>query len=974
VIAFGRIALLVIALVVATEGYRDSFGPLPWWHWIGELFAGCVALTIALWQRAEATDHGGRRAARALCGVVSVAAFSGLAIWGPQPGLELRAGVAAGVALGAFLLARWRPFTSTEVTELAGGLAAVEPLRWWRWLIAVVAVTAGVLAAYLNQTQHVAAFLLWLLSLALFVAAMWQRGAPPAAASWRQQAGPELSARAAAIGSLLVLTLAAALRMSALADFPAAIDPDEGRQGRTAERIWQHGFPNAFSLGWNVFPTLSYMVEYTGVQLWGTSNASLRFSAALIGVLSIVPVFFWAQRWWGNVVALLTALLLAINRDHLAFSRVALNNIHQVLVAGLVLAAFARVLRTGRRIDWVWFGYAVGLGFHTYHAAKLYPALIAVIALLLAIGIRGFSRRYAGGAIVGAIAFLLCFGPLMVAIYQNWNFFYASTSDRVDLYVLREALARGDLASVRAYLWTHIGWCLLMFTAVPPEMPTFSGWVAVPFLLGVGWMLWHWRDPRHLSVLVWAGGILAIGGMITGYPPNKPRLLGMLPAICVIPAVIAGRMRAALLRWQPRVADAIAVPALLLWIVAATHATWEHFFVYLPPLQGGDTMTEICRTLDNAPLPATVYMAGGAIMAEPLVASNDCMLAPNPQRTVVNLGDDPAIVPIPPNHHGNAVLMVGWPQQELLPLIRHYYPDAVEVVRTQQGKPQLWVFTLPLPMIEKQRGLRATYHSSTRTWMLADGVDTFAAPADATAGDFPLDATWRGQVWIAQPGPYAFRVSGGTLRIGGKPIATEVITLPAGWHAIELTARLEAPADRVALEWRLSDAAEFAPVARALLHTHPETHGLLARWFNRVIASTSAQPIAEPPDYTRIDAVVSFDYYEMFDQRPAGGVGSTSSTTEWVGSVALPEATAPALRLRSTGPAQVFLNGQLVASTDGQVEPVPLVAELPVPRGRVPILVRATRLADKWERWKLQIEWRDAGAGWTAFVDYHPEP
>ncbi|MBI4515765.1 MAG: glycosyltransferase family 39 protein [Deltaproteobacteria bacterium] len=981
-VGFLRVILLVLALALGALGYHDLFVPrFPWWRWAGELLAGCALLASAFGPVAAPHESRWRRALRWAAGATALAAAAIFLVLQPQAGRELAAGVAALAALAAFTLARWLPFTPADVRALLGDDSVAAPaesspgsVRIMRAAAAVAAVAVGVLAAYVNSTNHLAAFVLWLASLALLAGAVWPRtGVAAAADSWRHDGGPELSPRTAAVALLLILTLALALRVIALKEVPGLIDPDEGRQGRYAERIWKDGFPDAFGIGWNVFPHLAYMTEYVGVQLLGTSNANLRLSAAVIGVLSLVPVFFWARRWWGNVIALLAVLLLAINRDHISWSRVALNNMQQVLVAGLMLAAFARLLRTRRALDWVWLGYATGLAFHTYHAAKLFPALLAVIALVFAVGMPGFLRRFAAGLPLAALAFLLCFGPLLVTIHQRWEGFYGGTSNRVDLYQLTAAYHAGDIVRVRDYLWTHVAGCLLSFTSVPSEGPTFDPWVAVPFVLGMGWWLWRWRDPRHVVVLVWVLGILVIGGMITDYPPWKARLLGFLPALCVIPAVVAGRARAALWQWSPRHADLVATPLLLAWLAAALYANWHNVFVYVAGLQRGDIMTEICRAIDEAPLPATVYMVGGAVMAEPKVAANDCMIAPNPQRALVNLPDDPLAVPIPPANRGNAVLLVAFRQQELLPLIQHYYPEAhYRIVHEPRGAAMLHVFTVRDDVIHRSRGLRANYRSAVRSWSSAEGCEVFQAPAEAPAADFPLTAVWRGLVWAGAPGAYGFRGTS-ELLIDDRPAGDRELHLAAGWHAIEVRARLSTPADHVALEWQPPAAADWSAIPRALLHTHPEAHGLLGRYFARPIGELSAEPIAAEPDYTRLEAAVSFDLFSQFDELPPAPFAARPSTLEWAGTVELPEGRSHGLRLEATTPASVFLDGTLVAMTAGGHEPQPVTVELSGVHGRRPILIRSLRPADdNPEFWKLRVLWRTPGGDWTAFVDYRP--
>lgn len=976
--AGARVCALALAVALGVVAYRNHFviPQLPWWGWIAPLLAGAVMLTLAFGGAPTPAESRARRAIRWAAGTATVLAIGVVIDWLPHLGWEVPIAIAAFIALATFFVARWTPFAPDDVENLLPALADPPPTTVTRVRMVVLTLAslcAGVAAVRLNPTNHLAAFLVWLLSLALFAAAMWRRVPAPARADrWIASGGPELSPRSAALALLLVLLLALALRVTFLRDVPGLIDPDEGRQGRWAERIWADGFPDAFGLGWNVFPHLSYMVEYVWVQALGTSNPHLRLSAATIGTLSLVPVFFWVRRWWGNVIAVLAVLILATNREHIIWSRLALNNIQQVLVAGLILAAFARVLRTRRAIDWVWFGYSVGLAFHTYHSAKLFPALLALVAVVLAIGIAGLWRRYAAGALIGALAALLCFGPLAATIYQSWGYFYNGTSNRVDLAQLTDAYHRGDVGQVRDYIGRHVVGCLLSFISIPPERygPTFDPFVAVPFLLGVGWMLWRWRDPRHLVVIVWTAGILAIGGMITDYPPWKPRLLGLLPTVCLIPAVVAGRARALLLRWWAR-SDLIAVPLLVAWLAASLQYNWYSTFVALPQAQRGDVMTEICRVVEDAPTPTTIYMVGGAIMAEPKVASNDCMIAANPNRVLVDLAADSTVVPIPPTNRGAAIVLVSALQQELVPLVQHYYPEARYDIMHEPhyGSAALHIFRLDAEVIERARGLRGTFTSPRRTWTAMIGADNFVAPPDATAADFPLSASWRGVWWAEVPGAYAFNTPG-TLRVDGRVIANDAaVTLAAGWHAIDLSAALHASGETIALRWRDPTHDQFVPVPRAVLHTHPHAHGLLGRYYSRAVDEPPPTVIAAQPDYTRIDGAISFDFYRQFDETPTPSFAAVPSTMEWVGTVGIDDDIAPALRLEATTPSQVFLNETLVVESSRDAQPV--TVELSGVHGRIPIRIRTLRPADdRNEFWKLRVLWRTAGGDWTAFADY----
>jgi len=307
--------------------------------------------------------------------------------------------------------------------------------------------------------------------------------------------------------------------------------------------------------------------------------------------------------------------------------------------------------------------------------------------------------------------------------------------------------------------------------------------------------------------------------------------------------------------------------------------------------------------------------------------------------------------------------------------VQHYYPEARYDVTHEPhyGSITLHQFTLTSDAIERTRGLRGTYQSPRRTWTAAVGSHVFAAPPEAEPADFPLRATWRGELWIEAPGPYAFTTTG-SLRLDGAVLANDApASLAAGWHAVELTAELHAPGDLVSMQWRTPATNAFAPIPRAALHTHPHAHGLLGRFYAHALSESAAHPIVDPPDYTRIDNALSFDFYRQFDEPPLAPFAAPGSTMEWTGTVDVAEGVPAAVRIEATTSVQVFLNGALVAAVERARDGQAVTVELPGVSGRRPILVRAVRPADDTgEFWKLRLLWRAAGGEWTAFADYRP--
>lgn len=966
-----RLACFTAAVALAAIAYREHLDPRGAWQtWTWKLASGVVLVCLAFWD-GRRPDRGKMRwAIRIAGGAVAVwAGWRGVALAG-LPGMEIQAGVSLLAALAGFLVFRWVPLDPVDVRALLAEDAVPRftgPRVWLAVAMAAAGVGLGALATWLNRSNHLLGFGLWLASLVVFAAAMWRRDVPASDRRWRQDGGPELSLSLERAALLAILLFAVALRFTLLEDVPAWINPDEGRLGRYAERMWSQGFPDAFGLGWNAFPHLSYMVQYVGVQLFGMSNPHFRLSSAAIGTLSLVPVFYWVRGWWGNVIALFTTFLLATNQIHLMWSRIGFNNIHQVLVAGLILCCFARVLRWHRAIDWVWLGYSAGLTFHTYHAAKLFPALLVPIGLVLAASVRGFLGRYLPGLAVGAVAFVLCLGPLIPNTLENWEFFSAATSNRVDAWRLVDAYHASDTAAVRWYLEEHIGRCIFAFTKIPTVANAYlSAVVAIPFVLGVGWMLWRWRDPRHLTVLVWIGGILSLGGFVTDYPPATTRMLGFFPAVCLVAAVVAGRLRALLCR-IPRIGGVVFWMLAVAWLGTAAYLTWHNFFVVQPPTQRGHPLSEICRVIRNAPLPSTLYMVGGDNMAEPRVAAHDCMIADVEQRRFVNPARDSAVVPLPPDHTGYAIIMVARMQRELAPLVQRHYPEAhLEVVYNDIGAEVMKVFTIDPRQVALHRGLRGEFRAPQRRWR-SDQAESKLVPPRGS--DFPVSAVWTGQLFVPEPGSVELRAAGAEVEVGGSRAGEgNPRQLAEGWHPIEIAVEYGDSSDpAVVLEWKRNG--EWSAVPNQNLYDQASVGGLLGRYFDRAIDSDEATPIRAAAAYESIETVLSFSYRTRSDDPPPEPFASLPSTMEWIGSLDLANRV-HRLRVEATTPTRVFIDGELVAELEQAGE---TFADLPARPGRRSIVVRNVRPQDsEWRMWTLRVLWQEPGGIWTATANYEP--
>lgn len=445
----------------------------------------------------------------------------------------------------------------------------------------------------------------------------------------------QLSADAEWIALLAILALAVGLRAYQLTDVPPAVLNDETMfvyeitwrpeypdpYALSLIRHWPGTwFPYLFGIGWNGFPGLSSFLHWLPM-LAGPSLWNLRMGSVVVGLASIGVLYVWARHWWGNAVAVLAALALTCNIEHVSWSRLAMNNIDTALLSSCALGALAWVLETHSERAWVALGLALGFGFHTYLGTKLNViVVIAILALLWVTRLTTFTRRDVRGMGLGALALVLTVAPLIPDIAGNFRVWCSYHSGRIDLHTLPAALWRCDWGAAAAYLrWTW-GESAGLYRATP-VMITLC-WI------GLGVALWHWRDVRCFATAFWLISTMLVGSLGIGW--RNARLVNAQPAMAVMPALLVAFVALRLPRRLRIVAGAVG--AVLLFVVVreawsalyTTRATESHNVTY-----------ELCHAI----LPAwnrnvPVYVAG-TDEVQPEWALRKCIVPEDSSRRIV---------------------------------------------------------------------------------------------------------------------------------------------------------------------------------------------------------------------------------------------------------------------------------------------------------------------------------------------------
>jgi 4-amino-4-deoxy-L-arabinose transferase-like glycosyltransferase len=437
-----------------------------------------------------------------------------------------------------------------------GRMANRVQLGRWPWRVRAAALTlvfalgVSVLADVETRTPELRpqAQIWWLLSVALLLAAALLASRR----STGQQTLWETPRWRLPYDGLALATLAAgalALRLPNLTGLPYSVHGDEAACGLEALR-WLHGdIHSLLEVGWYGLPVAGYGLPVPFMRLVGADLYGLRLSSVVIGTLSVLVTYALAREIGGRRMAFLAAGFLAVAHAHVHFSRMGIHYIHAVCVVALVFWLLLRMLRTRSEAAAVLAAAAMSLAVQVYFSARVVfvvvPLFLLCLLFLRAPLLRG-SAGVVGWLFIGLIVAL---GPLAQYFLLDTAPLTARTND-VSLFSMTPYLHDylvGQFGT--ATLWPGV--LSRQLAAVPliaggladqslqygPYTPLLDPLVAALATIGLFLALLRLRRPAYLLLALWVGAVIG-AGVVTIDMPWWPRLLVMLPALCILAALV----------------------------------------------------------------------------------------------------------------------------------------------------------------------------------------------------------------------------------------------------------------------------------------------------------------------------------------------------------------------------------------------------------------------------------------------------
>ena len=250
-----------------------------------------------------------------------------------------------------------------------------------------------------------------------------------------------------------ILGIAAFARLWQITTMPGGLFPDQAANGEDALAILQGDIRPFYERG-NGREGLFFYLQAATLALFGIQVWPMFLGSAIVGIFTVFMTYAAGGRLFGHRVGLFAALFLATNPWHVTLSRTGFRAILVPLFIALALffgAGIVRTQTTRRRIlEALGAGISFGLGWYTYIAYRVFPAVLLILGIMFfiedAIQRPRFAglRRYGGGVLIAVVTAMVVTAPL------GWYFLEhpGSFAGRVShVSVLNPDLQRGDVTS-----------------------------------------------------------------------------------------------------------------------------------------------------------------------------------------------------------------------------------------------------------------------------------------------------------------------------------------------------------------------------------------------------------------------------------------------------------------------------------------------------------------------------------------------
>lgn len=194
------------------------------------------------------------------------------------------------------------------------------------------------------------------------------------------------------------------------------LDFDEAAEQTTPLEWFDPFIPAWTKLSFHDHPPLVFLVQHIFISIFGENNFGLRISSALFGVASVYLIYLLGKRLYSARAGLIAAALLAVTINHVALSRIGLQEAQAVFFILLVCYLFLRAMDRDTYGAWITAGAALGLAFLTKYTTLVLVPILGTHLLFVRPRML-LSKKFFMGLLVS----LALFSPVLLYNYKLYQ-------------------------------------------------------------------------------------------------------------------------------------------------------------------------------------------------------------------------------------------------------------------------------------------------------------------------------------------------------------------------------------------------------------------------------------------------------------------------------------------------------------------------------------------------------------------------
>lgn len=232
-----------------------------------------------------------------------------------------------------------------------------------------------------------------------------------------------------------ILALALFVRSYHISTLPAGLYPDEATNATDAITALETGhfklfYPNNYGR-----EGLFINLQAWAISTFGFTVAALKFWSIIFGTLTVLGTYLLGRELFHRRAAgLLGAFFIATSFWAINFSRIGFRAIMLSFLLSFSFYFFFRGLRRGRFIDFALSGFLIGLGLHTYIAARLTPLIFVILLPFLMLSYEKFLRRFWKHGLVFTLAAFIAAAPMLHHFFIAHPEDFASRTGAVSIF------------------------------------------------------------------------------------------------------------------------------------------------------------------------------------------------------------------------------------------------------------------------------------------------------------------------------------------------------------------------------------------------------------------------------------------------------------------------------------------------------------------------------------------------------------